>query len=163
MARKSGTPLSTLHAYSTGQDMKLSQVVALADACGVSVEWLARGRGPMRQQEQPVATERPTEANVAAVREAITPRQASPDQTPKKPEVSLFPITEFFLLANCINHVFAKEKLPQVTKLPGLLKWAIDLYDNGGPVVQAVPFDQLPESAEGDNAESGGPRSNHGE
>jgi hypothetical protein len=32
-------------------DMKRQTIVALADACGVTIEWLAAGRGPMRPSD----------------------------------------------------------------------------------------------------------------
>ena len=54
VARKIGMPMPTLNNYIAGRDMKASAVVALADGCGVSVEWLATGRGdiaPGRQSE----------------------------------------------------------------------------------------------------------------
>jgi hypothetical protein len=53
ISQKSRVSLSTLHAYQGGQEMKLSQVVSLADACGVSVEWLATGRGS-REKSAPL-------------------------------------------------------------------------------------------------------------
>jgi hypothetical protein len=47
VSQRSGVPLSTLNNYLGGRDMKLSAVVALADACRVSLDWLAAGRGAM--------------------------------------------------------------------------------------------------------------------
>ena len=41
VARRSGVPLGTLNAYIAGGEMKLANAVALARACGVSLEWLA--------------------------------------------------------------------------------------------------------------------------
>lgn len=51
ISQKSNIPPSTLHSYLNGQEMKLSQVVALAKATGVRLEWLATGDGPMRPTE----------------------------------------------------------------------------------------------------------------
>ena len=47
VSRRSGIPLATLRTYLNGRDVRLGALVALADACGVTVEWLATGRGPM--------------------------------------------------------------------------------------------------------------------
>lgn len=44
-ARKSGVPVGTLNNYLAGRDLPRSALVAIADATGVSVEWLATGRG----------------------------------------------------------------------------------------------------------------------
>lgn len=49
--RKTGVPLSTLGGYMAGGEMKLSNVVALAQAAGVRLEWLATGEGPMHAAE----------------------------------------------------------------------------------------------------------------
>lgn len=48
VADRSGVPLTTLGTYTRGGEMKLSNLRQLADATGVTVEWLATGRGPMR-------------------------------------------------------------------------------------------------------------------
>lgn len=45
VAIRAQMPLSTLSRYLSGRDMKASALVALANACGVSVEWLAEGEG----------------------------------------------------------------------------------------------------------------------
>lgn len=55
VAEKSGVPLSTIGGYTRGGEMKLSNLRQLADATGVTVEWLATGRGPMRPGEPPAA------------------------------------------------------------------------------------------------------------
>lgn len=39
--------MPTLNNYIAGRDMKVSALIALADACGVSLEWLATGHGAM--------------------------------------------------------------------------------------------------------------------
>jgi transcriptional regulator with XRE-family HTH domain len=52
VARKIGMPMPTLNNYIAGRDMKASAVVALADGCGVSVEWLATGRGDISRGHQ---------------------------------------------------------------------------------------------------------------
>ncbi|WP_072612685.1 S24 family peptidase [Granulibacter bethesdensis] len=45
LSKKSGVPVGNLNRYIAGQEMKVSALVALAQACGVSVEWLATGKG----------------------------------------------------------------------------------------------------------------------
>ena len=47
-ARASGVPSRSISRFLAGQDVKSVDLVALADAAGVTVEWLATGRGPMR-------------------------------------------------------------------------------------------------------------------
>ncbi len=47
VARKISMAPTTINNYLAGRDMKASALAALADACGVSIEWLAVGRGPM--------------------------------------------------------------------------------------------------------------------
>lgn len=48
VARRIGMPMPTLNNYLGGRDMKVSALVALAEACNVSVEWLATGHGGMQ-------------------------------------------------------------------------------------------------------------------
>jgi len=52
VAARSGIPDSTISSWQTGGDVKLSRLVALADATGVRAEWLATGRGPMTVSEE---------------------------------------------------------------------------------------------------------------
>jgi len=47
VAARSGIKSRTLSYLLGGQEAKQRQLVALADACGVSLEWLATGRGEM--------------------------------------------------------------------------------------------------------------------
>lgn len=47
VAARAGVPLSTLGTYIAGGEWKLSRALALAAACGVSLDWLATGRGAM--------------------------------------------------------------------------------------------------------------------
>lgn len=49
VAERAGVPFGTLVGYLEGGEMKLSNAEALADATGVRLEWLASGRGPMRE------------------------------------------------------------------------------------------------------------------
>jgi hypothetical protein len=48
VAQRSGVPLSSLNSYLRGREMKAGQLVRLAEATGVRLEWLATGAGPMR-------------------------------------------------------------------------------------------------------------------
>lgn len=45
--------LSTLKRIQDGQEPKLSQAVRIAEGLGISLEWLATGKGPMRTAEAP--------------------------------------------------------------------------------------------------------------
>lgn len=47
VAAKSGIPLRTLGNLLDGQEMKVGQLVRIAWACGVSMDWLAMGRLPV--------------------------------------------------------------------------------------------------------------------
>jgi hypothetical protein len=54
VSARSGIKMRSLSNYMTGlNDMKRQTVVTLADACGVTIEWLAAGRGPMRPSDSP--------------------------------------------------------------------------------------------------------------
>ncbi|MCE2575266.1 XRE family transcriptional regulator [Komagataeibacter sp. FNDCR2] len=48
--------LGTLNNYIAGRDMKASAMIALAKACGVSLDWLATGEGPEKPNEIPTIT-----------------------------------------------------------------------------------------------------------
>jgi len=48
VSARSGVPLGNVNNYLRAvHEMKLDAALALADACGVNLEWLAAGRGPM--------------------------------------------------------------------------------------------------------------------
>ena len=51
-SRLSGVPVGTLNNYLAGRDMKRGALLAIADATGVSLEWLASGRGPVEAPSQ---------------------------------------------------------------------------------------------------------------
>jgi DNA-binding phage protein len=54
VADLSGIPGPSLKRYLAGRnEMKQSVLIALADACGITIEWLAAGRGPMRPTDSP--------------------------------------------------------------------------------------------------------------
>jgi hypothetical protein len=48
VATRAGMPAATLGNYLGGRDMKAQAMIDLAAACGVRLEWLACGHGPMR-------------------------------------------------------------------------------------------------------------------
>ncbi len=48
ISKLTGMPAPTLNNYLAGRDMKASAMVTLAEACGVSLSWLATGAGAMR-------------------------------------------------------------------------------------------------------------------
>lgn len=59
VSARSGVKMRSLSNYLSGRnDMKGPTIVALADACGVTVEWLAAGRGPMRPTDSPPSSRR---------------------------------------------------------------------------------------------------------
>lgn len=45
ISERSQVPLGTLNGYLAGGEMKVSNLVRLARACGVSMEWIATGHG----------------------------------------------------------------------------------------------------------------------
>jgi len=73
VSARSGVPIGTLNNYLGGRDMKASALIALADATGVTLDWLAAGRGPMRPGAAPSAPPVPAVApmNVDRLAEAI--------------------------------------------------------------------------------------------
>lgn len=59
VARRAGMPVGTLNNYLTGRDMKAAALVALADVCHVTVDWLATGRAAPKFTPQAAAPGRP--------------------------------------------------------------------------------------------------------
>lgn len=49
-ARRSGVAESVLRKYLSGAQPSTDRLVAMADVAGVSIEWLAAGRGPRQRQ-----------------------------------------------------------------------------------------------------------------
>lgn len=86
VAKRAALSVGTLNNYLRGRDMPTNNLVALADACGVTIEWLATGRGPMR----------PGEAGSAA--------PVPPAPTPVSPK--LFSIMEMDLMGECLEAAF---------------------------------------------------------
>lgn len=127
VSSKSGVPLSTLNGYLTGYDIKASNLVALADACGVHIAWLAAGRGPMAVDPSPM--EKVQQANDAAL-EALNgpqpPRKPAPDRV-----FSAFVTMDHELLGTAIGEALAKYseagRQPNSTQLAAV---ALALYDN---------------------------------
>ncbi len=60
VAARSRIPYRSLRHHLSGRDMKRPVLVALADACGVSIEWLAAGRGDMFTAQHRAALSMPT-------------------------------------------------------------------------------------------------------
>lgn len=60
VAARSHVPYRSLRHHLSGRDMKRPVLVALADACGVSIEWLAAGRGDMITPDHRAALSIPT-------------------------------------------------------------------------------------------------------
>ncbi len=46
VAKSANVPVSTLHDYLNGTDIKLSRGARIAAACGISLDWLATGANP---------------------------------------------------------------------------------------------------------------------
>lgn len=75
-ARRCGVGMTTLRKYLAGAEPSASRLVAIADAAGVNIAWLAAGRGPKKGSAAPMAgpaaveLDRMTRA-VAAVQEGL--------------------------------------------------------------------------------------------
>ncbi|MCX8145126.1 MAG: helix-turn-helix domain containing protein [Azovibrio sp.] len=54
-ARRCGMPEATIRSYLEGKKPVYDKLARIADAAGVSLEWLATGRGPMRREAPPQA------------------------------------------------------------------------------------------------------------
>ncbi len=114
VAAKSGVTQRSLSRYLGGYDMKLPAIVAISDACGVTVEWLATGRGPMRQGESP--------RDIQEV--PVTAPPARPDDR------GLFNSIHIDKLAGCIEAAqdeFARRQ--QTPPMRRVLQVALVLYD----------------------------------
>ena len=67
VATRSGVPKSTIDGYLQGGELKLSNAIALAQATGVRLEWLATGEGPMRAPASPAPDDPRTAEDVQAL------------------------------------------------------------------------------------------------
>lgn len=63
VARRIGMPLSTIGRYLAGREMKASAMIALAQATGVRLEWLATGMGPRTAADAEQAPSGPPVSN----------------------------------------------------------------------------------------------------
>lgn len=82
VSRRAGIPISTLKRYQDGQEMRLSAALALAEACGVRLSWLANGQGPMRAGQTPDEGELDLDvSSLAGMLEAV--EKGMPDARPK--------------------------------------------------------------------------------
>lgn len=59
VSRRSGVPYGTLNRYLAGSEPKWSNMGKIAQACGVSLDWLATGRLSPPAGQQPSATPTP--------------------------------------------------------------------------------------------------------
>lgn len=110
VSRKSGISERSLTRFLSGQDVKTSDLVALADACGVPIEWLAAGRGQMIPSDSPAPS--------------------TPPEAPKPPPLGLFNIVNVPTLADCFDatrDVFAKQGRESDTE--DLVRASLLLYD----------------------------------
>jgi hypothetical protein len=62
VSKRAGMPLGTLTRYQAGREMKAGAMIALAEATGVRLEWLATGTGPMRAGDAAPAADSPPSA-----------------------------------------------------------------------------------------------------
>jgi hypothetical protein len=91
VSRVSGVHLRSLNDYLKGREMRQGVLIALADACGVSIEWLTTGRGHMltEAQRKLLSTRmyEPSADGTYAVRTAEFERliEEHPDLAPKTP------------------------------------------------------------------------------
>lgn len=98
VSAKSGVPLRTLDRLLAGQEPKVSHLVQLSDACGVSLDWLATGReapnastvgvearlkeimATLEDEEAPISADRlQTRPDLAALREELFALSARDD------------------------------------------------------------------------------------
>ena len=63
VSRRAGVPLSTLNDALFGREMKVSFMVKVAGACGVSIEWLATGEGSPFRVLEPSVLKPPVKLN----------------------------------------------------------------------------------------------------
>lgn len=72
-ARKAGIPNSTLNEYENGREPKVSNVIAIARASGVSYRWLLTGEGP-RYEGAPPADDEQAHNLAGSAAEPVTAR-----------------------------------------------------------------------------------------
>lgn len=61
-SRRCGMPEATIRSYLDGKKPVYDKLARIADAAGVSLEWLATGRGPMRREASKPAPDQAFEA-----------------------------------------------------------------------------------------------------
>lgn len=61
VSNRSGIPKGSLSNYQHGRDMKAATLVAIADACGVTLDWLLRGEPSEIPDERPISIPEPTQ------------------------------------------------------------------------------------------------------
>jgi hypothetical protein len=99
---RSGVKSTTLRRLLNGQDAKRGVLVAIADACGVSLEWLATGRGEMVPSvTMAMRTPDGAPAGHVAVRQRV-PEEAPP----VRPALPLFGSLDMDRMASCLESAF---------------------------------------------------------
>lgn len=110
VARKIGMPMPTLNNYLGGRDMKASAMVLLAEASGVSLEWLATGRGEQSGAISVISAEK-SDVLPAAILDAPA---------------------NFYILDTCIRSCqYFFSKLGTVPTLREVLQWISNPYRQG--------------------------------
>ncbi|HEX3982400.1 MAG TPA: helix-turn-helix domain-containing protein [Acidisoma sp.] len=87
VADRARVPLSSLRHYLTAHDMPTHALIAFAEACKVSLEWLATGKGPMRPGDRP-----------------------APEPPPPVPDLAT--TLDMGILADCIEAAFERLSRP---------------------------------------------------
>jgi hypothetical protein len=142
VSAKSGVKSRTLTRLLGGQEAKQSALVALADACGVSLEWLATGRGPMRpeaQKEEQVAAGAPMPLPYRPPSRSETP-QAAPAT---RPRLKLFASADMDRLAYALSAATmlfqARGGSPSWREVAQAVAIIYDLEEAGAPESEQAP------------------------
>jgi hypothetical protein len=115
VSSRSGVPLRTLGNYLRGRDIPSEALVAIADACAVSLEWLATGRGTIGALPSSVSpSDLPKDAQLVDLPRQIPNewRQRGggadfppphPNREARQPPPPLFSIVDMDLLGGAID------------------------------------------------------------
>ncbi len=102
VAKRIGMPATTISNYVAGRDLKASALVALADGCGVSLEWLATGNGTADKAPESL----------------VLPAQQAVWQLPGEISNAMDAPINYYLFALCLRscrEFFERESLPKPT------------------------------------------------
>ena len=134
VAARAGVPVATLNGHISGRDMKSATLVALADACGVHIAWLAAGRGPMLIPTFPgmVAVQAAQAARAALGLPEPSASPPPPAPEPSKSGVFSAMVTmDAELLGKAINEAATKfAEAGRQTNATQLATVTLALYDN---------------------------------